>query len=409
MLNFPKMWWTRWRVFNTNFSNVNIKKDSQQATDVGALALTQGDSVHFAPGQFKPETKKGQELIGHEFAHVVQQREGKVKANKQIGKFPINDNKDLEKQADEQGKKAADGVLQRKEKPMEQTKVTNIKDDIAPEKVADVMDSKVMIGDIIYIVVDGVKYVYHPDLKFENNDRANMMVEALNNLTKTEHGAILINLFKGAEPIIGDLFLTYVSIGGLSGFKGYSPQNFDEKGKYFHPYEKDGKHVRCPPTIKDNPMKVELFNDIVFRKGFEKLSFTSIINTTQALFVTKPDIYFAKKLSKVNRMAKTIYHEALHAVLAIISGQFPAQEWIIRESEFTILLKNTLEAMSNAYSDAILGKDFSQERKVISSKVESNLKLFKDLLKLENKAESPQDLIVRELRELQEPKLKQNE
>ncbi len=100
--------------FNTNFSNINIKKDSKQATDVGALAFTQGNNVHFAPGQFKPQTKKGQELIGHEFAHVVQQREGKVKANKQIGKFPINDNKDLEKQADEQGKKAADGVLQKK-------------------------------------------------------------------------------------------------------------------------------------------------------------------------------------------------------------------------------------------------------------------------------------------------------
>ncbi len=92
--------------FNTNFSNINIKKDSQQATDTDALAFTQGNNVHFAPEQLKPETKKGQELIGHEFAHVVQQREGKVKANKQIDKFPINDNKDLEKQADEQGKKA---------------------------------------------------------------------------------------------------------------------------------------------------------------------------------------------------------------------------------------------------------------------------------------------------------------
>ncbi len=131
--------------FNSNFSNINIKKDSQQATDVGALAFTQGDSVHFAPGQFKPETKKGQELIGHEFAHVVQQREGKERANKQIGRFPINDNKDLEKQADEQGKKAADGVLQRKEKDVTvQAKGVNINDDPALEKEADVMGAKAL-------------------------------------------------------------------------------------------------------------------------------------------------------------------------------------------------------------------------------------------------------------------------
>ncbi len=129
--------------FNTDFTNVNIKKDSQQAIDIGALAFTQGNSVHFAPGQFKPETKKGQELIGHEFAHVVQQREGKVKANKQIGKFPINDNKNLEKQADEQGKKAADGVLQRKEKDVTvQAKGVNINDDSALEKDADIMGDR---------------------------------------------------------------------------------------------------------------------------------------------------------------------------------------------------------------------------------------------------------------------------
>ncbi len=100
--------------FNTDFSNVNIHKNSQQATDVGALAFTQGDSVHFAPGQFKPQTQKGQELIGHEFAHVVQQREGKVQANKQIGKYKINDSKYLENNADTEGEKAA-----RWEKPLQ--------------------------------------------------------------------------------------------------------------------------------------------------------------------------------------------------------------------------------------------------------------------------------------------------
>jgi len=93
--------------FQTDFSDVNIHKNSKTAKNLGALAFTQGNNVHFAPGQFKPDTKQGKELIGHEFAHVVQQRQGKVQPNKQIGKFKINDNSALEKQADEMGKKVA--------------------------------------------------------------------------------------------------------------------------------------------------------------------------------------------------------------------------------------------------------------------------------------------------------------
>ncbi len=93
--------------FDTDFSDVNIHEDSKTASDLGALAFTQGNNVHFAPGQFKPDTQAGKELIGHEFTHVVQQREGKVQPNKQIGKFNINDNSSLENEADTQGAKAA--------------------------------------------------------------------------------------------------------------------------------------------------------------------------------------------------------------------------------------------------------------------------------------------------------------
>ncbi|MGK0363321.1 MAG: hypothetical protein ACI85O_000366 [Saprospiraceae bacterium] len=58
--------------FQSDFSNVNFHTNSHSATDVGALAYAQGNDVHFAPGQFKPNTQSGQELIGHELAHVVQ-------------------------------------------------------------------------------------------------------------------------------------------------------------------------------------------------------------------------------------------------------------------------------------------------------------------------------------------------
>ncbi len=88
-----------------DFSNVNIHTNSSKAKDVGALAYTQGNDVHFAPGQFKPDTKQGQELIGHEFAHVVQQSQGRVQPTTQAKGMPVNDDKGLEKEADDMGRK----------------------------------------------------------------------------------------------------------------------------------------------------------------------------------------------------------------------------------------------------------------------------------------------------------------
>ncbi len=90
-----------------DFSNVNIHKNSQSASDVGALAYAQGNDVHFAPGQYDPQSTAGQELIGHELAHVVQQREGRVQPTTQTKGLPVNDDKGLEAEADALGSKAA--------------------------------------------------------------------------------------------------------------------------------------------------------------------------------------------------------------------------------------------------------------------------------------------------------------
>jgi hypothetical protein len=96
--------------FGQDFSNVQIHKDSNKAEEIGAKAYTQGSEVHFAPGQFQPETKEGQELIGHELTHVVQQKQGRVGAGETHGKgLEINQDVTLEKEADEEGKLASEG------------------------------------------------------------------------------------------------------------------------------------------------------------------------------------------------------------------------------------------------------------------------------------------------------------
>lgn len=93
--------------FGTDFSSVRIHPDSSSAPEVGALAYTQGTDIHFAPGQFKPDTSAGRQLLGHELTHVVQQSKGLVEPTGEIGGMPLNDNQALEQEADAQGFKVS--------------------------------------------------------------------------------------------------------------------------------------------------------------------------------------------------------------------------------------------------------------------------------------------------------------
>ena len=97
--------------FGTSFSDVNIHPNDEGAKDMGALAYTQGKDVHFAPGQYSPGTQKGQELIGHELTHVEQQKAGRVQPTAQGKGMAVNDDPKLENEADEMGKKAAEGKV----------------------------------------------------------------------------------------------------------------------------------------------------------------------------------------------------------------------------------------------------------------------------------------------------------
>jgi len=92
--------------FQADFSDVTVHANSSRAPALGALAYTQGTDVHFAPGQFKPDAASGQELLGHELAHVVQQSEGRVRPTTDVGGLPVNDSPALEQEADTLGRQA---------------------------------------------------------------------------------------------------------------------------------------------------------------------------------------------------------------------------------------------------------------------------------------------------------------
>jgi hypothetical protein len=65
------------RSFKADFSDIRIHEGPESAA-LGAQAYTRGTDIHFAPGTYTPGTPAGDQMIAHELAHVVQQREGRV-------------------------------------------------------------------------------------------------------------------------------------------------------------------------------------------------------------------------------------------------------------------------------------------------------------------------------------------
>lgn len=77
--------------------NVELR-ESHDAEAMGAKAFAKGNVVHFAPGQYHPETEQGRELITHELTHVAQQAQGGVCAN--VAGLNVNASEHLESAAD---------------------------------------------------------------------------------------------------------------------------------------------------------------------------------------------------------------------------------------------------------------------------------------------------------------------
>jgi ribosomal protein S18 acetylase RimI-like enzyme len=88
-----------------DLSNVRVHV-GPQADRIGAIAFTIGSDIYFAPGRYQPNTLQGQQLLGHELAHVVQQRAGRVRNPLSTVLAVVQDHA-LEAEADRIGQRAA--------------------------------------------------------------------------------------------------------------------------------------------------------------------------------------------------------------------------------------------------------------------------------------------------------------
>lgn len=89
--------------FGSDFSSIRVHEVGESASQ-GAEAFTRGEDVTFAPGRYRPESQKGQELLGHELSHVVQQRAGRV-----TSAGLLHHAQGLEAEAESHGARAARG------------------------------------------------------------------------------------------------------------------------------------------------------------------------------------------------------------------------------------------------------------------------------------------------------------
>lgn len=78
-----------------SFDDVRVHYNSGKPAQLQALAYTQGNQVYVAPGQ--------QKHLSHELGHVIQQKQGRVKPTTTISGVALNDDTELENNADEFG------------------------------------------------------------------------------------------------------------------------------------------------------------------------------------------------------------------------------------------------------------------------------------------------------------------
>lgn len=76
-----------------SFEDVRVHYNSSRPAQLGAYAYTQGSQVYIGPGQ--------ERHLEHELGHVIQQKQGIVKADGYINGVPVNRDPGLERAADQ--------------------------------------------------------------------------------------------------------------------------------------------------------------------------------------------------------------------------------------------------------------------------------------------------------------------
>ncbi|HEX4955438.1 MAG TPA: DUF4157 domain-containing protein [Thermoanaerobaculia bacterium] len=86
-------------ILRTDLSTVRIHLGPQPEV-IGAHAFTTGHDIYVTPSRFAPHSPAGRRLLGHEVAHVVQQRQGRVRVPHGRGGLMVVQDPALEREAE---------------------------------------------------------------------------------------------------------------------------------------------------------------------------------------------------------------------------------------------------------------------------------------------------------------------
>jgi hypothetical protein len=108
--------WALEHLSGHDLGGVRVHRDSALPAQVGARAFAYGEDIHLSPG--------AEDALAHEAWHVVQQKQGRVRANgivrfeePQFGVVELNDEEQLELEADAMGLVARSIMLCRERFP----------------------------------------------------------------------------------------------------------------------------------------------------------------------------------------------------------------------------------------------------------------------------------------------------
>jgi hypothetical protein len=91
--------------FGESLGDVRVHEDGR-ADALGTLAFTAGSEIHFGRGRYDTRSDAGRRLLGHEVAHVLQQRAGRVPPAGRDG-VTVSVDRTLEAEAEAAGARAA--------------------------------------------------------------------------------------------------------------------------------------------------------------------------------------------------------------------------------------------------------------------------------------------------------------
>lgn len=96
-----------------SLEGVRVHYNSDKPAAIGALAYTEGTNIYLAPGQ--------EAELAHELAHVIQQLKGKVESNDEVNGVEVNNDTQLEEQADDM----TDGTISDNDQELESVSMSS--------------------------------------------------------------------------------------------------------------------------------------------------------------------------------------------------------------------------------------------------------------------------------------------